>query len=102
MINTSKKEKFSQETGHYSLIQSSKISKEKIKLTGLGLMRLKMFLIMEQSKIGILMKKKVPLLVNGHRHGIYHKPMIKEEFVNIFQDNSYLKLVKKNSSSSQP
>jgi len=47
-------------------------------------------------------EEKVPLLVNGHPLGIYHKPMTKEEFVNIFQENSDLKLVMKNSSSSPP
>ena len=38
----------------------------------------------------------VPLLVNGHRLKIYHKPISREEFVRIFQDNTEMKLVKKN------
>ena len=43
---------------------------------------------------------QTPLIVNGHRLKIYHKPLSKEEFVKIFQDNSAIRLVKKNPSSS--
>ena len=39
---------------------------------------------------------QTPLIVNGHRLKIYHKPLSKEEFVKIFQDSSALSLVKKN------
>lgn len=35
-------------------------------------------------RIRIIDEEKVPLLVNGHRLKIYHMPMTKEEFVNIF------------------
>ncbi len=42
---------------------------------------------------------KTPLLVNGHRLKIYQKLISKEEFIKISQDNSEMKLVKKNSSS---
>eukprot|EP00253_Pinus_taeda_P025248 PITA_25248 len=42
---------------------------------------------------------QTPLIVNGHRLKIYHKPLSKEEFVKIFQDNSAIRLVKKNPSS---
>ena len=57
MINISKKENFKQDIGHYSLIQSSRIFKENFKLIGLGLMRLKKSLIMEQLGSGSLMKE---------------------------------------------
>ncbi len=40
-----------------------------------------------------------PLNVNGHILKIYHKPLSKEEFVKMFQDNSAIGLVKKNPSS---
>jgi len=42
---------------------------------------------------------KIPLLVNGNRLKIYQKPISREEFINIFQNNSKMRLVKKNSSS---
>jgi len=44
-------------------------------------------------------ERKVPLLVNGHRLKIYHKPISRDDFIKIFQDNTEMKLVKKNSSS---
>ena len=44
-------------------------------------------------------ESKTPLLVNDNRLKIYQKPISKEEFINIFQENSEMKLVKKNSSS---
>ena len=40
------------------------------------------------------------LIVNGHELKIYHKPLSKEEFVNMFQENSTIRLMEKNSSSS--
>jgi len=42
---------------------------------------------------------KIPLLVNVHQLKIYQKPISREDFINIFQNNSEMKLVKKNSSS---
>jgi len=42
---------------------------------------------------------QTPLILNGHRLKIYHKPLSKEEFVKIFQDSSAIRPVKKNSSS---
>lgn len=42
---------------------------------------------------------QTPLIVNGHRLKIYHKPLSKEEFIKIFQDNSAMRMVKKNHSS---
>eukprot|EP00253_Pinus_taeda_P005775 PITA_05775 len=42
---------------------------------------------------------QTPVIVNGHRLKIYHKPLSKEEFVKIFQDNFAIRLVKKNPSS---
>ena len=42
---------------------------------------------------------KIHLLVNGHRLKIYQKPISREEFIKIFQNNSEMKLVKKNYSS---
>jgi len=50
-------------------------------------------------RIRTIDESKTPLLVNGHRLKIYQKPISKEEFIKIFQDNSEIKLVKKNSSS---
>jgi len=50
-------------------------------------------------RISTIDEKKVPLLANGHRLKIYHKPISREDFVRIFQDNIEMKLVKKNSSS---
>ena len=41
----------------------------------------------------------VPLLVNGHQLKIYHKLISRDNFTKIFQDNTEMKLVKKNSSS---
>ena len=41
---------------------------------------------------------QTPLIVNGHRLKIYHKPLSKEDFVKIFQENSAMRLVEKNSS----
>ena len=43
--------------------------------------------------------RKIPLLVNGHRLKIYHKPISREEFIKIFQNNSEMKIVKKNCTS---
>ena len=51
-------------------------------------------------KIRTIDEEKVPLLVNGHRLKVSHKPLSREEFVKIFQDNIDMKLVKKNYSSS--
>ena len=51
-------------------------------------------------KIRTIDEEKVPLLVNGHRLKVYHKPLSREQFFKIFQDNIDMKLVKKNSSSS--
>lgn len=42
---------------------------------------------------------KIHLPVNGHRLKIYQKPVSRDEFIKIFQDNSEMKLVKKNPSS---
>jgi len=50
-------------------------------------------------RIRTIGESKTPLLVNGHRLKIYQKLISKEEFNNIFQENSEMKLVKKNSSS---
>ena len=41
---------------------------------------------------------QTPLIVNGHRLKIYHKPLSKEDFVKVFQENSAMRLVEKNSS----
>ena len=41
----------------------------------------------------------ISLIVNGHRLKIYHKPLSKEEFVKMFQENSKIRLVEKNPSS---
>ena len=49
-------------------------------------------------RIRTIDESKTPLLVNGHRLKIYQKPISKEEFIKIFQDNFEMKLVKKNSS----
>lgn len=53
-------------------------------------------------RIRTIDEEKTSLLVNGHRLGLYQKPLTKEEFVKMFQDNSELKMVKKNSSSFPP
>ena len=50
-------------------------------------------------KIRTIDGSKIPLLVNGHWLKIYQKLVSREEFIKIFQDNSEMKLVKKNSSS---
>ena len=50
-------------------------------------------------RIRTIDESKTPLLVNGHRLKIYQKPISKEEFIKIFQDNSEMKLVNKNPSS---
>ena len=50
-------------------------------------------------KIRKIDEEKVHLLVNGHRLKVYHKPISREDFVKIFQDNTDMKLVKKNPSS---
>ena len=44
-------------------------------------------------KIRTIDEQKVPLLVNGHRLKVYHKPLSKQEFVKIFEDNINMKLV---------
>ena len=53
-------------------------------------------------RIKTIDEEKIPLLVNGHRLRLYQKPLAKEEFVKMFQDNSKLKMIKKNSSSLPP
>jgi len=50
-------------------------------------------------RIRTINEHQTPLLVNGHRLKIYQKPISKEEFIKIFQNNSKMKLVKKNHSS---
>jgi len=50
-------------------------------------------------RIRTIDEEKVPLLVNGHRLKIYPKPVSREEFIRIFQDNCEMKAVKKNPSS---
>lgn len=50
-------------------------------------------------RIRTIDESKTSVLVNGHRLKIYQKPISKEEFIKIFQDNPEMKLVKKNSSS---
>eukprot|EP00253_Pinus_taeda_P007145 PITA_07145 len=50
-------------------------------------------------RIKTIDEHQTPLLVNGHRLKIYQKPISKEEFIKIFQNNSEMKLVKKNHSS---
>eukprot|EP00253_Pinus_taeda_P030398 PITA_30398 len=50
-------------------------------------------------RIKTIDEHQTPLIVNGHRLKIYHKPLSKEEFVKIFQDSSAIRLVKKNPSS---
>ena len=51
-------------------------------------------------RIRTIDEEKVPLLVNGYRLKFYHKPITKEEFIKIFQDNTDMKLMKMNLSSS--
>ena len=51
-------------------------------------------------KIQTIDEEKVHLLVNGHRFKVYHKTNSREEFIKIFQDNTDMKLVRKNPSSS--
>ena len=41
---------------------------------------------------------QTPLIVNGHQLKIYHKPLSKEDFVKIFQENFAMRLVENNSS----
>jgi hypothetical protein len=41
---------------------------------------------------------QTPFIVNGHRLKVYHKPLSKEEFVKLFQGDSEMRLVEKNSS----
>lgn len=53
-------------------------------------------------RIKTIDEEKSPLLVNVHRIRLYQKPLTKEEFVKIFQDNLELKMVEKNSSSFPP
>ena len=50
-------------------------------------------------RIRTIDESQTPLLVNGHRLKIYQKPISKEEFTKILQNNYEMKLVKKNSSS---
>ena len=50
-------------------------------------------------RIRTIYGRKIPLLVNGHRLKIYQKPISREEFIKIFQNNIEMKIVKKNSSS---
>ena len=42
---------------------------------------------------------QTPLIMNGHRLKIYHKPLSKEEFVKMFQENSAIRLMEKKNSS---
>ena len=51
-------------------------------------------------KIRTIDEEEVTFLVNGHRLKLYHKPLSREEFVKKFQENSDVKLMKKNLSSS--
>ena len=41
---------------------------------------------------------QTPLIVNGHRLKVYHKPLSKEEFVKMFQEDFAMRLVENNSS----
>jgi len=38
---------------------------------------------------------QTPLIVNGHRLKVYQKPLSKEEFVKLFQEDSAMRLVEK-------
>eukprot|EP00253_Pinus_taeda_P032423 PITA_32423 len=50
-------------------------------------------------RIKTIDEHQTPLILNGHKLKIYHKPLSKEEFIKIFQDNSAMRLLKKNHSS---
>jgi len=50
-------------------------------------------------RIKTIDEHQTPFIVNGHRLKIYRKPLSKKEFIKIFQDNSAMRLVKKNHSS---
>ena len=41
---------------------------------------------------------QTPFIVNGHRLKVYQKPLSREEFVKLFQNDSEMRLVEKNSS----
>ena len=43
---------------------------------------------------------QTPLIVNGHRLKVYYKPLSKDEFVKMFQEDSAMRLVEKKDSSS--
>ena len=47
-------------------------------------------------KIRTIDEEKVVVLVNFHRLKVYHKPISREEFINIFEGNTNMKLVNKN------
>ena len=49
-------------------------------------------------KIRTIDEEKVTFLENVHRLKLYHKPLSREEFVKRFQENSDVKLMKKNPS----
>jgi len=94
------KEKKFQE-GYWALIFDSKFKdfKGKFQTHWLGPYEIDKIFSNGAVRIKTIDEYQTPLIVNGHILKIYHKPLSKEEFVKIFQDNSAIRLVKKYPSS---
>ena len=94
------KEKKFQE-GDWELLFDSKFKdfKGKFQTHWLGPYEIDKVFSNEAVRIKTIDEFQTPLIVNGHRLKIYNKPLSKEEFIKMFQDNFAIRLVKKNPSS---
>ena len=97
MTDISKRKSFKREIGNYYLIPSLKTSKENFRLI-LGPYEIDKVFNNGAVRIKTIDEFQNPLIVNGHRLKIYHKPLSKEQFVKMFQENPTIRLVKNNPS----
>eukprot|EP00253_Pinus_taeda_P002929 PITA_02929 len=86
--------------GDWALLFDSKFKdfKEKFQTHWLGPYEIDKVFDNGAVRIKTIDEFQTPLIVNGHRLKVYHKPHSREEFVKIFQENSTIRLVEKNPS----
>lgn len=87
--------------GDWALLFDSKFKdfQRKFQTHWLGPYEIENFFSNGAIRIKTIDEHQTPFLVNDHRLKVYHKTISKEEFIKIFQDNSEMRLVKKNHSS---
>jgi hypothetical protein len=81
MISLSRKRSSKLETGHYYLIPGSRTSEENFTPDGSVHMRLIQYMTSGAIKLCTIDEDKIPLMANGHRLRLYHRPLSKESFL---------------------